>query len=260
MQGAPISLGEASRKHRGRELTEVRILPDPAALAEEAAREFQSACADAIRDRGVFRVGLSGGSTPRALHQRLTRAPFRAGIDWKRVRFFWGDERCVPPDNERSNYRMARETLLGPLRIPGRQVFRMRGEDEPRAAAAAYESVLAAELDGESPPRLDLVFLGLGPDGHTLSLFPGTRAIGERDRAVVANYVPRFREWRLTLTYPTLNASRRVVFLAEGESKREPATEILKRKRGSRDLPASGVHPRRGSLLWLLDEAAGRDL
>ncbi len=257
-------MGEASRKHRGKELgrptfTEVRILPTPADLAEEGARVFAAAAREAIHARGVFRVALSGGSTPRALHERLTRAPFRAGIDWKRVRFFWGDERCVPPDNARSNYRMARETLLGPLRIPGRQVFRMRGEDEPRAAAAAYATALAAELGGREP-RLDLALLGLGPDGHTLSLFPGTHALRERARSVAANYVPKFRQWRLTMTYTTLNASRQVVFLAEGESKRRPATEILKRKRGSRDLPASGVHPRPGSLLWLLDEAAGRDL
>jgi 6-phosphogluconolactonase len=227
-------------------------------VAQEGARAFLAAARDAIRHRGLFRVALSGGSTPRALHQLLTRAPFSAEVDWKRVRFFWGDERCVPPDHERSNYRMARETLLEPLRISPSQVFRMRGEDDPRAAAAAYRAVLAQELGRVQ--RFDLVLLGLGPDGHTLSLFPATRALDERNRAAVANYVPKFREWRLTLTYPAVNDARLAVFLAEGEEKREPATEILKRKRGYRDLPASGVHPRPGRLLWLLDEEAGRDL
>ncbi|HMF09255.1 MAG TPA: 6-phosphogluconolactonase, partial [Thermoanaerobaculia bacterium] len=163
---------------------EVRILPSPEDLAEEGIGVFLAAAKEAIGARGVFHVALSGGSTPRALHELLARESFERKVDWKRVRFFWGDERCVPPDSERSNYRMARETLLQPLRIPGEHVFRMRGEDPPRAAAALYEEVLALEL-GADWPRLDLIFLGLGPDGHTLSLFPGTRALQERLRKVV---------------------------------------------------------------------------
>ncbi len=239
---------------------EVRVLPDPEALAQEGAQEFVAAAAEAIGSRGVFRVALSGGSTPRALHERLTRAPLREAADWKKVRFFWGDERCVPPDHPRSNYRMARETLLQPLGIAPAQIFRMRGEDDPRAAADAYEAVLARESGGDGEPLFDLVLLGLGPDGHTASLFPGTRALRERARSTVANYVPKFREWRLTLTYPALNAARRIVFLAAGEEKREPASRILKRRPGYRDLPASAIRPRRGRVLWLLDETAGRDL
>lgn len=236
-------------------------MPDPESLAEEAAREFACAASDSIRDNGLLRVALAGGSTPRALYRRLTQAPYRTGIDWGRVRFFWGDERCVAPDNDRSNYRMARETLLGPLAIPREHIERMRGEQEPRRAALLYERALVEKAGGRGRmPRLDLVLLGLGADGHTASLFPGTRALAQRRRAVSANYVPAFREWRLTLTYPVFNAARRVIFLVAGEEKRAPASKILKRERGYRQLPASGIRPGRGALLWLLDEAAGRDL
>ncbi|HYT32170.1 MAG TPA: 6-phosphogluconolactonase [Thermoanaerobaculia bacterium] len=240
---------------------EVRVLPGLDSLAEEAAREFDHAVSDALRDRVVFRVALSGGSTPRSLHERLAAKPYRTRIAWERIRFFFGDERCVPPDHERSNFRMARETLFDPLRIPSAHVFRMRGEADPPAAAAEYARTLVSEFArSRSGPRFDLVFLGLGPDGHTASLFPGTKALEERARLVVANYVPKFREWRLTSTYRLLNAARRVVFLAAGEEKREPVNKILKREPGWRKLPASGIHPQRGTLLWLLDEEAGRDL
>ncbi len=229
---------------------EVRVLPGLDSLAEEAAREFDHAVSDALRDRVVFRVALSGGSTPRSLHERLAAKPYRTRIAWERIRFFFGDERCVPPDHDRSNFRMARETLFEPLRIPSDHIFRMRGEADPPAAAAEYGRTLASEFArSRSGPRFDLVFLGLGPDGHTASLFPGTKALGERVRLVVANYVPKFRE-----------SARRVVFLAAGEEKREPVNMVLKREPGWRKLPASGIRPRDGTLLWLLDEEAGRDL
>jgi len=240
---------------------EARVLPDLDSLAEEAAREFARAAKECLRDRALFRVALAGGSTPRVLHDRLVRKPYRSRIDWNRIRFFFGDERCVPPDHERSNYRMARETLFEPLRIPSDHVFRMRGEEEPHAAAAEYARTIASEFArSRSGVRFDLVFLGLGPDGHTASLFPGTKALGERNRPVAANYIPKFREWRLTLTYPAFNSARRMIFLAAGEEKREPASRILKRERGYRELPAARIRPRCGALLWLLDEEAGRDL
>jgi 6-phosphogluconolactonase len=240
---------------------EVRVLPDLESLAEEGAREFAAAAAGAVRDRGLFRVALAGGSTPRALHRRLTAPPCRGEIDWARARFFWGDERCVPPEAERSNYRMAWETLLEPLAIPPEAVFRMRGEEEPQTAAALYEQVLAGEFAGEAGrPRFDLVLLGVGPDGHTASLFPGTPALTEHRRRVVANHVPKFDEWRLTLTFPVFNAARRVMFLAAGGEKSGPVARIIKKERGYRSLPAARIRPRNGRLLWLLDEAAGRGL
>lgn len=158
----------------------------------------------------------------------------------------------MPPDSDRSNYRMAKETLFDPLGIAPERVFRMRGEAEPKAAAREYATVLAESGDGP----FDLVFLGMGPDGHTASLFPGTRALEARG-AVAPNWVPAQKEWRITLTFATLNAARRVVFLVGAAEKATAATAILTRARGYRKYPAALVRPKRGSLLWLLDEAAG---
>jgi len=240
---------------------EARVLPGSEAMAEEGARQFESAAKAAIESGGTFRVALSGGSTPRALHDRLAHPPFREGIAWTKVRFFFGDERCVPPDSPRSNYRMARETLFDPLGISPERVFRMKGEAPPRSAAAEYEAVLERELPARrGRPCFDLILLGLGPDGHTASLFPGTRALGEEASFVTANWVPKMREWRLTTTYPLLNAAQRVVFLAAGAEKKDPATTILKRRAGWRELPAARVRPRNGTVLWLLDEEAGGSL
>ena len=244
---------------RAAAILEVAVLPDTRALAEAGAREFARAAADAVADHGVFRVALAGGATPRETYRRLTRSPYRRSVRWERVRFFFGDERCVPPDNERSNYRMAREALLEPLGIAPRRIFRMKGELEPGPAAGDYERVLRREFRGR-PARLDLVLLGLGPDGHVASLFPGTSALGEGRRLVVANSVEKFAEWRLTLTYRAINAARRVVFLVSGVEKAAPLAKILQRRRSWRNLPASSVSPRRGTLLWLLEEAAASRL
>jgi 6-phosphogluconolactonase len=234
---------------------EIQVVADAAALAEAGAREFARAASEAIEGQGVFRVVLAGGSTPRALYTRLAHAPRRRTIRWDRVCFFFGDERCVPPDHERSNYRMAREALLDPLGVPARHVLRMKGEEEPARAARAYEEAIRRQFRNR-PARFDLVFLGLGTDGHTASLFPSTDALAERRRLVAANYVPKFSEWRLTLTLRALNAARRVIFLVSGPEKAAAAAKVLKKGRGSQNLPASAVSPRRGTLLWLLDEPA----
>jgi 6-phosphogluconolactonase len=238
---------------------EIHVVPDAAALAEAGALEFARAASAALEAREVFRVVLAGGSTPRALYARLTRPPFRRSIRWDRVRFSFGDERCVPPDHDRSNYRMARQALFDPLQIPAAHVLRMKGETVPTRAARDYEEALRRRFSGR-PARFDLVFLGLGEDGHTASLFPSTAALGERRRLVAANEVPKFSEWRLTLTFPALNAARRVVFLVSGSEKASAAAKILKKERGYEDLPAAGISPRRGTLLWLLDEAAASKL
>ena len=234
---------------------EVHVLPGAEELAVAGADEFARSAGEATRGGGLFRVALAGGSTPRALYRRLTRPPHRGAIRWERILFFWGDERCVPPGEERSNYRMARETLLDPLRIPPRRVFRMKGEEDPARAALAYEDRIRRHVPGR-PPRFDLVLLGLGEDGHTASLFPGTAALAETRRLVAENYAPKLGEWRITLTYRALNASRRVIFLVSGAKKAGVAAKIVKKQRNYQALPASGVSPRRGSLLWLLDEAA----
>jgi 6-phosphogluconolactonase len=238
---------------------EIHVVPDASALAEAGALEFARAASDTLEDREVFRVVLAGGSTPRALYARLTRAPFRRSVPWDRIRFFFGDERCVPPDHERSNYRMARETLFDPLKVPAGHALRMKGEADPMRAARDYEASIRRRFSGR-PSRFDLVFLGLGEDGHTASLFPATAALADRRRLVVANDVPKFSEWRLTLTYRALNAARRVVFLVSGAEKASAAAKILKRDPGYLDLPAARVSPRPGTLLWLLDEAAASKL
>lgn len=233
---------------------QTRVLPGPAELAEAAAREVADAATEAVTDRGRFCIALAGGSTPRALYERLAESPLREGIPWTRTLFFWGDERCVSPRSPRSNYRLARESLLVPLRIPPAQVFRMRGEIDPGRAAHLYRDVLAKEF-GAGRPVLDLILLGVGPDGHTASLFPETRALSEDRRAAVENWVPKPREWRLTLTYPAINAARRVLFLVSGAEKAQVVARILKKERGYRRLPAAGV--RAMSVLWMLDEEAG---
>jgi 6-phosphogluconolactonase len=238
---------------------EIHVLPDARALAEAGALEFARAASDAVSDREAFRVALAGGSTPRALYRRLTKAPYRREIRWDRIRFVWGDERCVPPTHEKSNYRMARETLLEPLGIAPRRIFRMKGEEDPARAARSYESVLRREFRSR-PARLDLVLLGLGADGHTASLFPGTAALGPGRRLVAANFVPKLSEWRLTLTCRAINAARRIVFLVSGPEKAAAAAQILKKERGWQALPASRIAPVRGTLLWLLDEAAASKL
>jgi 6-phosphogluconolactonase len=239
---------------------EVRVVPDLTALAEAAAKEFAGAARDAIADHGRFTVALAGGSTPRAFHQRLAGQPYRKAIDWKRVLFFWGDERCVPPTDERSNYRMAKETLLDPLHIPAANVFRIDGEDPPARAAAAYETLLRGQFPGRKRcPRFDFCLLGMGADGHTASLFPGRPALAERRKWAVSTRSPK-RDARITLTYPVFNAAGRIVFLVAGEEKSGPLAKIVKKERGYRKLPASGIRPASGSLLWLLDQAAASRL
>lgn len=246
--------------HDPRPASSIRVLADAAGVAEEGARIFRDSAREAILRAGLFRVALSGGSTPRALHARLAASPCRDEIDWAGVVFLWGDERCVPPANARSNYRMARETLLDPLGIAPGAIVRIAGELPPEEAAREYERALRRRFTGEDPPRLDLVFLGLGADGHTASLFPGSRALAERRRLAVPNAASGVPEARVTLTYPVFNAARRVVFLVTGLEKSGVAARLLERRQGWRELPASGVMPFGGELLWLLDREAASEL
>jgi 6-phosphogluconolactonase len=238
---------------------EIAVLPDADSLALAAADEFARSAAEAIRKRGLFHVALSGGSTPRSLYRRLTRAPHRGVIPWDGIRFYFGDERCVPPEDGRSNFRMARETLFDPLRVAPRRIFRMKGEDEPARAAEAYERSLRAHVPGR-PPRLDLILLGLGEDGHTASLFPGTPALEEDRLLVVENFMPGSKEPRVTLTFRAINSARRVIFLVSGAGKAAVVARMLQKRGRGNPLPAARVSPSRGTLLWLLDEEAGSKL
>lgn len=200
---------------------------------------------DSISARGEFRLALSGGRTPRKIYAQLASVE----LPWNQVLIVFGDERCVPPDDEQSNYRMARESLLEAVPIPARNVLRMRGELPPDEAAAQYEAALSAHAarTGEAKYIHDLLLLGLGDDGHTASLFPGTAALGETERNVVANFVPKFSTHRITYTFPLINAARHVCFLVDGNTKEPVVNAIL---RGGSGFPAERVAPAR--LTWLL--------
>lgn len=237
---------------------DVVVAADTATLAEAAAERFVAAARGALERAGRFNVALSGGATPRGLYARLAAEPFRARVDWERVRVFWGDERCVPPEHPDSNYGLARELLLTRVPIPPEGICRMRGEaSDPDLAAAEYAGELrtAFGLERGERPRFDLILLGMGADGHTASLFPGSPALREVMRLVVAAYVEAARAYRLTLTLPVLNAAAAVLFLVAGSDK-TPKLRAALRERPSPEVPASLVRPERGTLSWIIDRAA----
>ena len=240
-----------------------RVAPDAAALMRVAAEDLAARAAAAVRARGRFGVALSGGSTPRALYALLAdaAAPFRARVPWEAVQVFFGDERHVPPDHADSNYRMAREALLAHVPIPPESVHRVRGElADAEEAALEYEAELAeafALRDGERP-RLDLALMGMGPDGHPASLFPGSPALDEARRLAVEPFVPKLGAQRVTLKLPVFAAARAVVFLVAGADKAGRVAEVLSGRAPA--LPAARVRPDDGDLLWLLDAAAAASL
>lgn len=240
---------------------QVRVFSSQQELFRAAAEEFCSIGADAIRERGRFSVALSGGSTPRGLHQELV-TNFSSALPWKDVFFFWGDERHVPPDFPESNFRMANETLLAPLHIAPDHIIRMPGEiPDANQAAAIYEERLREFLRpaaGEFP-RFDFILLGMGPDGHTASLFPGTKALDEKERWVVGNWVEQHSTYRITFTYPVLNHAANVMFLISGGGEKP---EMVRRalREPSANLPCQRVQPVNGNLMWYLDGQAGSRL
>lgn len=239
------------------------ICGNPGEVAAAAAEFFATMAVEAIARRGSFAVALSGGSTPRLMHDHLTREPLASRIGWSRAELFFGDERAVGPDHADSNYRMARETLFDRVAIPPSQIHRMIGEAADLAASARdYASILQSQLPlcATGFPTFDLILLGMGPDGHTASLFPGTEALDETRLWVVANDVPQLQTRRLTLTFPVLNAAKNVLFLVTGQAKAAPVAEIFSTERGRAHHPAGRVRPTEGRLLWLLDREAAAGL
>jgi 6-phosphogluconolactonase len=238
----------------------IEIVATSVDLFHAAAEEFVLAARAAIGAQGRFTVALSGGSTPKALYSLL--ASNYAGFAWNRVFIFFGDERHVPPTDPESNYRMANEALLTKIAIPPENVFRVPAENPDAAAAAIeYETQIRrffALKPGEFP-RFDLILLGLGPDGHTASLFPDTAALDEHSRLVVANWVAEFKTHRITFTFPVLNRAAEVIFLASGAEKADMVRQVLQGKNSSQ-LPSQRVQPTDGKLLWLLDETAAAKL
>lgn len=230
----------------------VRVFETSQDLVEAAAETFAKEATKSIREKGRFAVALAGGSTPKALY-KLLATEYRDVLDWSKVHAFFGDERTVPPDREDSNYRMAYETLLS--HIPVGSVHRIRGELDASKAAALYEEELKTFFG--SAPSLDLVLLGIGGDGHTASLFPRTPALGVADRFVVENSVEKLGTTRITLTFPTINAARKVAFLIAGEGKAAALKEILEGSTDPRDCPAKLVRPASGPVL-MVDRAATR--
>jgi 6-phosphogluconolactonase len=205
----------------------------------------------ALAERNEFRIALSGGNTPRPVYSEVAR--LGRELPWERVLITFGDERCVPPDDSQSNFRMARETFFIPGAIPEKSILRMRGEIDPEIAAQEYQDDvdLLATQRGEQIYRHDLILLGLGPDGHTASLFPETAALNEMDRRVVANFVPKFNSWRLTFTFPLINHARHVCFLVNASKNPELIERVIK---GDPIFPASRVNPSAGTVTWILGE------
>jgi 6-phosphogluconolactonase len=241
-------------------MSDIQILPDADSLAEEAAQRIVMAAQKAIQQQGRFSLGLSGGSTPQRLYRLLAARPFADQIDWVRVHVFWGDERCVPPDHPDSNYRIAQEALLAHVPIPAAQIHRIYGEDDPGEAAQAYEAILRAFF-GDGLPRMDMILLGMGDDGHTASLFPHSAALdAPLDRWVVENLIPMKRVWRVTLTAQAINAAKQVIFLVSGAEKAERLNQVLHGTYRPHDLPSQLIQPANGKLLWLVDEAAAQAL
>jgi 6-phosphogluconolactonase len=206
---------------------------------------------NALSDRGEFRIALSGGNTPRPIYSELAKSDARFPL--KQILFTFGDERCVPPDHDQSNYRMARETLFEPAHVPDTSILRMRGEIDPKTAAQEYQDQLErlARKRGEEIYHHDLILLGLGDDGHTASLFPGTAALNETDRRVVANFVPKFDAWRLTFAFPLINQARNICFLVNASKQPELIEKVLG---GDTQYPAARVKPAEGKLTWIIGE------
>ena len=236
-------------------MTRFTVLPTRAAVATQTADRFVAAATSAIEENRIFRVALSGGGTPKEVYPLLLEPHRRDAVDWSRVEFFWGDERAVPPDHPESNFGVAYGMLISQLpNVRPDRIHRMPAEaPDLDAAALSYESELRLAFDarGDEPPAFDLVWLGMGPDGHTASLFPGSAALDERDRWVVGNWAPGPEAWRMTLTFPVLDSAREVLFVVTGADKADALTRI---RDGSSDLPASRVAGDR--VEWIVDRAA----
>lgn len=232
---------------------EIFVKPNVDELLFEAAERIIAVAETAIGDKGIFSIALSGGHTPEGLYKLLASKLLLPRIDWKRVHVYFGDERCVPPDSDQSNFRMADQAMLSKLPIPGEQIHRMRGEIDPQEAAKEYGELLKANFgDG----GLDMVLLGMGEDGHTASLFPGSSAVSEMKHRCVATFVAKLNAWRITLSAPFINRAANVMILAAGKEKAAKLHEVLEGPSDPEKLPIQLIQPTTGTLIWLLDAAA----
>ncbi len=234
----------------------VLVFDTPEQVAQAAAERFVDYSIASISDRGSFAVALAGGSTPRRAYELLATDEFKGRINWPRVHLFFGDERAVPPDDPQSNYRMVKDALISRVAIPAENVHRMIGEIEPTESAQSYEAELKHFFGKIDWPRFDLVWLGMGADGHTASLFPGSDALQEETRWVVATRQPQTRQDRITLTLPAINHAARVTFMVTGKDKAATLARILRSESVDEELPARTIRPVNGILEWLVDRAA----
>ena len=241
---------------------DLRVLTTPQELFGAAAEEVVRLATDAVQQRGRFTIALSGGSTPKSLFNLLATNA-RTTLPWDRMFFFWGDERHVPPTDADSNYHMAEETMLSKIPVQAGNVFRFAAENpDAGAVAESYEQTLRKffAIPSGQYPRLDLILLGMGPDGHTASLFPGTAALQEKSKLAVANWVEKLKTSRLTLTLPVLNAARCVLFLVGGTDKAPALKAVLEGDAPGEQYPAKLVRPNDGQLIWIVDRAAASEL
>jgi 6-phosphogluconolactonase len=237
-------------------MADITVYPDHLSLVDGAAALIAGLAVESIAAHGRFTIALSGGSTPRPIYARLAAADHAEHIDWGKVHAFFSDERCVPPEDAASNYHMARAALLDHVPLPPGNIHRLRGEDDPAQAALAYEQDLQGLFRTSMVPAFDLICLGMGDDGHTASLFPGTAALREHERWVVAQYVAVALAWRVTFTAMLINAARHVVFLVEGAGKSETLWRVLAGPYRPDVLPAQLIQPLNGQTHWLVDAAA----
>ena len=237
-------------------MAELHIFPDNASFVGGSADFIAEAAARAIAERGRFTIALSGGGTPKPIYARLAAEDYRDRIAWGKAHIFFGDERCVAPDDARSNYRMVREAWLDHSPMPAENIHRIHGEDDPVLEALRYEQEIARFYRAGAFPAFDLILLGMGDNGHTASLFPGTAALREKDRRVAAQYVEVMSTWRVTFTAPLINAARNVAFLAEGAGKAQMLWNVLEGPYQPDVWPSQLIQPVRGELHWLMDAAA----
>lgn len=237
----------------------VRVFQDLEEMSHAAAELFATFSKKSIASHGRFVVALSGGSTPHRLYSLLGSPWYRNNIDWSRVYIFWTDERCVPKDHPESNYRLAHETFLSRVPLPAQHIHRIRGEEEPRKAAETYEDELRKFFSGSGAIIFDLIILGVGEDGHTASLFPGSSALDERMRPAVPVYLEEPKISRVTLTLPVLNHAAQVLFLASGRAKTDIVQDILEGG-DTQYYPAGQVRPSSGVLTWFIDRQAAEKL
>ena len=241
----------------------IKIVADVDAMSRAAAETIVEHVSESLQTRDVYSIALSGGSTPKHLFALLANdAALRDQIPWDRLHFFWGDERHVPPSHPDSNYLMAYNALLSKVPIPTTNIHRIRAEEPVAAnAAEAYEQEIRRffKIEAGKLPRFNCVLLGMGPDGHTASLFPGTAALEETKRLVIANWVEKFQSYRLTMTLPVINNAERIIFLVSGEEKADTLKAVLEGDIESKRYPAQLIQPTDGVLIWFLDQsAAGR--